>query len=93
MTGRKAVMFARRFAATNCKCEGLWASRAHGRDTDVVFHIGMSLFWGCIGKKDGLEASRWLRLAEELGSPDARRMLSMYFENKVPLEENMVSFT
>jgi TPR repeat protein len=77
-------------AATSCGCGGLWASRAHGRDTDVIFYIGMSYFWGWIGKKDGSEASRWLRLAEELGSLDARHMLALYFENNVPLEENTV---
>ena len=38
-----------------------------------------------------MEASQWLRLAEELGSPDARHMLAMYFENNVPLEEHIVS--
>jgi hypothetical protein len=32
------------FAATSCGCEGLWASRAHGRRTDVVFYIGMAHF-------------------------------------------------
>jgi TPR repeat protein len=38
-----------------------------------------------------LEASPWLRLAAELGSPDAKHMLAMYCENNIPLEENTVS--